>query len=144
MHAVTQRILGITFAVVALVLSSCGRVEPDKTAQSKSTASPAASPTTNDAWVAKHAMNVGDVLLMLKGGDSQNTIINEVKRRHFVGNLVEATELELTLNGARHELIAVLKDKDNWLTESQEQAYGKLMTQGQIKGVPRAMVSPHS
>jgi hypothetical protein len=74
-------------------------------------------------------MSVADVLLMLKGGDTQQTIINEVKRRRFVGNVVEATELELTLNGARHELISVLKDKDNWLTDSQEQAYGKLMAQ---------------
>jgi hypothetical protein len=74
-------------------------------------------------------MSVGDVLLMLKGGDTQQTIINEVKRRRFVGNVVESTELELTLNGARHELISALKDKDNWLTDSQEQAYGQLMAQ---------------
>jgi len=124
----SQWVCGITLAAVAIVLGSCNHADSEKTVQGQA-ASPAASPTTNDAWVARHAMNVGDVLLMLKGGDTQQTIINEVKRRHFVGNLVEATELELTLAGARHELISALKDKNNWLTESQEQAYGKLMAQ---------------
>ena len=128
MRAFSQRICGITFAVFAIVLGSCSRANSDKSAQNQSP-SPTASPTTNDAWVARHAMNVGDVLLMLKGGDSQQTIINEVKRRRFVGNVVEATELQLTLAGARHELISALKDKDNWLTEPQEQAYGQLMAQ---------------
>ncbi len=98
----------------------------------------------DDTWVARHAMTVNDVLVMLHGGDSQKTIINEVRRRHFVYNIVEATELELTLAGARHELIDALKDKTNWLTEAQEQAFGKLMTQGQIKGVPPVPASPHS
>jgi hypothetical protein len=128
MPAFSQRICGVTLAVFVIVLGSCDRVDSDKTAKNRSS-SPAASPTTNDLWVARHAMSVGDVLLMLKGGDTQQTIINEVKRRRFVGNVVESTELELTLNGARHELISALKDKDNWLTDSQEQAYGQLMAQ---------------
>jgi hypothetical protein len=122
----------MTFAVFAIVLGSCSRVDSDKSAQNQSP-SPTGSPTTNDLWVARHAMTVDDVLLMLKGGDTQKTIIGEIKRRHFAGNVVEATELELTLNGARHELISELKDKDNWLTEPQEQAYGRLMAQHQPK-----------
>jgi hypothetical protein len=126
MPAFSQRICGVTLAVFVIVLGSCDRVDSDKTAKNRSS-SPAASPTTNDLWVARHAMSVGDVLLMLKGGDTQQTIINEVKRRRFVGNVVESTELELTLNGARHELISAFKD--NWLTDSQEQAYGQLMAQ---------------
>jgi PBP1b-binding outer membrane lipoprotein LpoB len=128
MPAFSQRICGITLALFAVVLGSCSRVDSDKSAQ-KQSPSPTANPAADDVWVARHAMSLGDVLLMLKAGYTEKTIIAEVKRRHFVGNLVEATELQLTLAGARHELISALKDKDNWLTEPQEQAYGQLMAQ---------------
>jgi hypothetical protein len=128
MPAFSQLIRGTTVALFAVVLGSCSRVDSLKSAQNQSP-TPAASPTTSDVWIAKHAMTVGDVLLMLKGGDAQQTIIAEVKRRRFVGNVVEATELQLTLAGARHELIFALKDRGNWLTDPQEQAYGQLMAQ---------------
>ena len=128
MASFSQRIFGIILAIFAIAIGSCDRVDSDKSAQNPSP-SPVASPTVDDVWIARHAMSVRDILLMLKGGDTQKTIIAEVRRRRFVGNLVEATELELTLNGARHELVSALKDKGNWLTEAQEQAYGKLMAQ---------------
>ena len=74
-------------------------------------------------------MNVQDVLLMLKQGYRDDAIIAEVKRRRIVDTIVEANELQLSAWGARRELLTVLKDKRNRLTEAQEQAYGRLMLQ---------------
>jgi hypothetical protein len=114
----------------ALIAGACSRTDSVKSAQNGSP-SPISGPTTDDVWIASHAMTVGEVELMLRAGNAQEKIIAEVRKRHFVGSIVEATELELNLNGARHELIAELKNKANWLTEAQEQAYGQLMAHRQ-------------
>ena len=71
-------------------------------------------------------MNVEDVLRLLKRGDSQETVIDQVRRRHITQKIVEAQELELSLMGARRQLLSELKNTSNVLTEAQELAYGQL------------------
>ena len=71
-------------------------------------------------------MNVQDILQMLKRGESQESIIAQVRTRHITQKIVEAQELELSLMGARRQLLAELKNGNNVLTESQELAYGQL------------------
>lgn len=63
---------------------------------------------------------------MLKRGDSQDAIIKQVRARHLTQKIVEAQELELSLMGARRQLLAELKNPGNVLTEAQEPAYGEL------------------
>jgi hypothetical protein len=76
--------------------------------------------------IASQALNVEDVLRMLKRGDSQDAIIKQVRARHLTQKIVEAQELELSLMGARHHLLAELKNPGNVLTEAQELVYGEL------------------
>ena len=83
-------------------------------------------PNAEDFKVAREALNVEDILQMLKKGDSQQAIIQEVHRRHITQKIVQAQELELSLMGAGHQLLAELKDDKNVLTEAQELAYGQL------------------
>ena len=83
-------------------------------------------------------MTLQDVLLMLKQDYPQAAIIAEVRRRRLVDTIVEANELELSLNGARRELLKALKDKRNRLTEAQEQAHGRLMLQSKTGHSPAA------
>src|SRR5690348_16614927 len=118
--------------VCVLVLNACNRsAQPTvsqtttgKQAKPVDSVSPAA--TAEDNRIASQAMNVEDVLRMLKRGDSQEAIIAQVRTRHITQKIVEAQEWELSLMGARHQLLAELKNASNVLTETQELAYGKL------------------
>ena len=46
-------------------------------------------------------MPISEVKLMLHGGSSQNSIIDEVKRRHIPEKINAAMEIELTESGAK-------------------------------------------
>src|SRR3954447_11802839 len=116
----------------ALAMNGCNRhaqptvakipVKPAKPA----TASVTPAANAEDMQIASQAMNVQDVLAMLKRGDSQEKIIGQVRLRHLTQKMVEAQELELSLMGARRQLLAELKNGSNVLTEAQELAYGRL------------------
>ncbi len=69
-------------------------------------------------------MSLSEVKLMLHGGSSQNSIIEDVKRRHIPEKIKAAMEIELTESGAKPALIAALKDGDNILTENPKDAVG--------------------
>ena len=68
--------------------------------QAKPAASVSPSPNAEDMRIARQAMNVEDVLRMLKRGDSQEAIIEQVRKRHLTQKIVEAQELELSLMGS--------------------------------------------
>jgi hypothetical protein len=72
-------------------------------------------------------MPISEVKLMLHGGSSQDSITDEVKRRHIPEKISAATEIELTESGAKPALIAALKDENNILTENQKDAFDKRM-----------------
>jgi len=128
-----RQITRITLLIAcASVLNACNRhasPAPPKTTTAKP-AKPAVavSPSANaeDVRIASQAMNVEDVLGLLKRGESQEAIIEQVHTRHITQKIVEAQELELSLMGARHQLLAELKNPSNVLTEAQELAYGEL------------------
>lgn len=88
-------------------------------------------PNAQDFKIASQALNSADVLVRLRGGDSQQVIIREVKTRHITAAIAEEAELQLSENGARPELLQELKDAKNVLTETQKQAYSQLMVQRQ-------------
>jgi hypothetical protein len=118
----------------ALAVNGCNRHAQVPAAPAANSTAKQAKPVTSvspaanaeDLRIASQAMNVGDVLLMLKRGDSQEAIIEQVRKRHLTQKIVEAQELELSLMGARRQLLAELKNGNNVLTETQELAYGKL------------------
>jgi len=75
--------------------------------------------TAEDLRIGRQAMPISEVKLMLHGGSSQDSITDEVKRRHIPEKISAATEIELTESGAKPVLIAALKDGNNILTENQ-------------------------
>ena len=81
--------------------------------------------TAEDLRIGRQAMPISEVKLMLHGGSSQDSIIDEVKRRHIPEKINAAMEIELTESGANPALIAVLKDGDNILTANQKDAFDK-------------------
>ena len=83
--------------------------------------------TAEDLRIGRQAMPISEVKLMLHGGSSQNSIIDDVKRRHIPEKINAAMEIELTESGAKPALIAALKDDDNILTENQKDAFDKRM-----------------
>jgi hypothetical protein len=83
--------------------------------------------TAEDLRIGRQAMPISEVKLMLHGGSSQNSIIDDVKRRHIPEKISAAMEIELTESGAKPALIAALKDGDNILTENQREAFDKRM-----------------
>jgi len=72
-------------------------------------------------------MPISEVKLMLHGGSSQDSITDEVKRRHIPEKINAATEIELTESGAKPAVIAALKDENNILTKNQKDAFDKRM-----------------
>jgi hypothetical protein len=67
--------------------------------------------TAEDLRIGRQAMPISEVKLMLHGGSSQDSITDEVKRRHIPEKISAATEIELTESGAKPVLIAALKDE---------------------------------
>jgi len=83
--------------------------------------------TAEDLRIGRQAMPISEVKLMLHGGSSQDSITDEVKRRHIPEKISAATEIELTESGAKPALIAALKDENNILTRNQKDAFDKRM-----------------
>jgi len=81
--------------------------------------------------VARHAISVRDVSLMLRAGSSQREIVSEIQRRHVASALDSSTEAQLRGSGARAELIAALKDNANILTAEEQTAYANFTTRTQ-------------
>ncbi len=80
-------------------------------------------PTAEDVRIARQAMPISEVSLMLRGGNSQINIINEVNRRHIPETISAALEADLRQQRAGEDLIAALKDEKNLLTRSQRVAF---------------------
>jgi hypothetical protein len=83
--------------------------------------------TAEDLRIGRQAMPISEVKLMLHGGSSQDSITDEVKRRHIPEKISAATEIELTESGAKPAVIAALKDENNILTRNQKDAFDKRM-----------------
>ena len=82
--------------------------------------------TAEDLRIGRQAIPISEVS-HADGGSSQNSIIDDVKRRHIPEKINAAMEIELTESGAKPALIAALKDGDNILTENQKDAFDKRM-----------------
>jgi len=83
--------------------------------------------TAEDLRIGRQAMPISEVKLMLHGGSSQDSITDEVKRRHIPEKISAATEIELAESGAKPALIEALKDENNILTKNQKDAFNKRM-----------------
>src|SRR4051812_27068473 len=94
--------------------------------------------------VARHALSIRDVSLMVRAGSNQREIVSEIQRRHVASALDSSTEAQLRRSGARAELIAALKDAANILTAEQQLAYANSISQTQNNtGLEKAAVPDH-
>jgi hypothetical protein len=102
--------LGLAF----LILSGCNRA-------------PVVVPlTAEDLRMARQAMPLSDVSLMLRSGYKQEAIIAEVKKKRIPAAPDATAEDSLVRSGASPALIAALKAKENLLTENEKQAFDNL------------------
>jgi hypothetical protein len=111
-----QSIFG--FLIALLILTGCGH-------SSETERRPA---TAEDLQIARAAIPLSEVSLMLRSGYKQDAILGEVTRRHVPSAPDAQTEDALIQAGATAKLIAALKDKKNILTENQKEAYDGLTT----------------
>ena len=124
----------MALVAIVLALGACERAPKALLAGGGPTAKAAtpakdAPPTEADLKFAREVMNLSDVLVMLRAGVPNETIISEVQRRHIPQVLVAAGELEMAANGANRHLLAALKDPRNTLTESQDKAYSQVLAE---------------
>lgn len=97
-----------------LILSGCNRA-------------PVAVPlTAEDLRIARQAMPLSNVSLMLRSGYKQDAIIAEVRKKRVPGPPDAETEDSLVQSGASPALIAALKAKENLLTDNQREAFNNL------------------
>lgn len=80
-------------------------------------------PTAEDLRVARQAIPVNELLLMLRGGYKEPKILNEIKTRRIPAKIDAETEEKFVKSGAGPNLIAALKNKDNALTDVQKEAF---------------------
>jgi hypothetical protein len=110
MHARTI----VALLMTLLVLPACSR-------------STARKPTTaEDLRIAREAIPLSEVSLMMRGGYKQDSIVAEVIRRHVPSAPDAQTEDSLVRAGATPKLLAALKDKKNILTENQKEAFDNM------------------
>ena len=100
------------FVIALFILAGCGHSETER--------KPA---TAEDLQIARAAISLGEVSLMLRSGYKQDAILAEVTRRHVPSAPDAKTEDTLIQAGATAKLIAALKDKKNILTENQKEAH---------------------
>jgi hypothetical protein len=101
-------------AFVFLILSGCNRA-------------PAPVPlTAEDLRIARQAMPLSDVSLMLRSGYKQQAIIAEVRKKRVSAPPDAAEEVSLAESGASPALIAALKAKENLLIANQKEAFDNL------------------
>ena len=79
--------------------------------------------TADELRVARQAMPLADVSLMLRSGYKQPSIIAEIERRHVSEAPDAAAELNLVNAGATAQLIQAVKSKENLLSPQQKQAF---------------------
>lgn len=115
-------LLMILFALAACDRAALPAMGPDDT-HDQNQVTEATEPTAEDLLIARHAIDVSEIRLMLGGGFSQAAIISEVKQRHLRQKVDAFAELELTNRGASPALIAALKDPENQLTRIQMASY---------------------
>lgn len=84
---------------------------------------PPAPLTAEELRIARQALALSDVSLMLRGGYTQDAIIADVQRRHVAEAPDAAAELNLTQFGATPKLIAALKAAENVLSPQQKEAF---------------------
>lgn len=111
MRTITRfKCLGFAF----LILSGCNRA-------------PAPVPlTAEDVRIARQAMPLNDVSLMLRSGYKQDAIIADVRKKRIPAPPDAAAEDSLVQSGASPALIAALKAKENLLTANQKEAFDNL------------------
>jgi hypothetical protein len=104
-----KRLICLGFAL--LILSACNRP-------------PASVPlTAEDLRIARQAMPLSGVSLMLRSGYKQEAIIAEVRKKRVPAPPDAAAEDSLLQSGASPALIAALKAKENLLTANQREAF---------------------
>jgi hypothetical protein len=113
MHARTSVALLITL----LALAGCSRSTAPKAT------------TAEDLRIAREAMPLSEVSLMMRSGYKQDSIIADVVRRHVPSAPDAQTEDRLLQAGASPKLIAALKEKKNVLTENQKEAFDNMTTE---------------
>lgn len=79
--------------------------------------------TAEDLRIARQAMPLSDVSLMLRSGYKQEAIIAEVRKKHVPGPLDAAAENSFLQSGASPALVAALKAQENLLTANQREAF---------------------
>ncbi len=82
--------------------------------------------TAEDLQIARQALPLTEISLMMRGGYKQEAIVADVMRRHVPAKPDAQTEDALLRAGASSMLISALKDKKNILTENQKEAYDNL------------------
>jgi hypothetical protein len=106
----------VGFVITLLILAGCGQ----------SAETERKPPTAEDLQIARAAIPLSEVSLMLRSGYKQDAILAEVIRRHVPSAPDAQTEDALIQAGATAKLIAALKDKRNILTENQKEAYDSI------------------
>jgi DNA repair exonuclease SbcCD ATPase subunit len=79
--------------------------------------------TAEDLRIARQAMPLSDVSLMLRSGHKQEAIIAEVRKKRVSAPPNAAAEDSLVQSGASPALIQALKAKENLLTANQKEAF---------------------
>jgi hypothetical protein len=103
--------LGFLFTVC--LLTCCNRVADH------------APPTAEDVRIARGALSLTEVSLMLRTGSSQSEVIAEIKRRHVAEKIDGITEAKFISGGANSALIAALKSDQNILTPKQKAVFDR-------------------
>jgi hypothetical protein len=83
-------------------------------------------PTAEDVRVARQAMAISEVSLMLRSGYKEQIIITEISRRRVSEKPDAKTEAMLLRSGASPALIQALRNDANVLTRNQKRAYDNL------------------
>lgn len=77
-------------------------------------------PTAEDIRVARGAIPINEVLLMVRAGYKEPNILKEVQTRRIPEKIDGETEAKFASSGASAKVIAALKSKNNALTEIQK------------------------
>jgi hypothetical protein len=82
-------------------------------------------PTAEDISVARQAIPISEVLLMVRSGYRESNVLKEIKTRHVPEKIDGTTEEKFRHSGASANVIAALKSEENTLTEAQKIAFDR-------------------
>ena len=107
------------FVLISLFvwLTGCNQSKPVFTAEEFS---------PEDLQVARHAIPMTEISLMVRSGYDQGKILADVRQRHVPALLDSKSEQSLIRFGAKPELISALKNEANVLTKRQKQAFDQV------------------